>query len=332
MRRTSTPMALAAAMVTASLSLSLSSDAAAFSHVVSQGENLAQIAIRFYGTPRFEAAIAGANALDAHGGSAIVAGQPLEVPAPAHHRVKEGETWFGLARVFLGDPKRAETLARANGAVAWVPPVENQEVEIPAVVAHIAAEGETIPSLAQRYLGDINKAWELDIYNGRETKQKLLRGDVVLVPLIDLSLTQEGKKAAREAAERTRTEGGGQAYEAQRHAEADIPPLLADVRAGRYVDAVSKGNRLLGSGELTRPQLASIHRALLEAYVALEASGLAAGACAAWKINAGAENVKLDARSVSPKIRAACNNSTAATSPPAATPTPTTSSTAAAPK
>jgi LysM repeat protein len=288
------------------LVLAAPSDARGFTHVVSQGETLAQIAIRFYGTPRFEAAIAGANALDAHGGSAIVPGQPLEIPAPSHHRVKDGDTWFSLARTYLGDPKRAETLARANGAVAWVPPVDNQEIEIPAVVAHIAGDGETMPGLAQRYLGDPNRAWELDLYNGRETKQKLLRGEVVLVPLIELSLTEEGKKAARAAAERTRSEGGGQTYEAQRRAEADIPPLLADVRAGRYVDAVAKGNRLLGSGELTRPQLASIHRALLEAYVALDAPGLAAGSCAAWKANAATE-VRLDARMVSPKIRAACS-------------------------
>ncbi len=287
------------------LALLAPSDAAAFDHVVSSGETLAQLAIRFYGTPRFEAAIAGANALDVHGGSAIVSGQPLMIPAPAHHRVKEGETWFGLARTLLGDPKRAEILARANGAVPWVPPIEGQEIEVPAVVAHIAAEVDTMPGLAGRYLGDANKAWELDAYNGRDGKGPLRRGDVVLVPLIDLSLTEEGKKAARFAADRERTEGGGQAYEAQRHAETDIPPLLADVRAGRYVDAVAKGNRLLGSGELTRPQLASIHRALLEAYVALEAAGLAAGSCAAWRANAGAE-VRLDARTVSPKIRAAC--------------------------
>jgi LysM repeat protein len=277
----------------------------AFTHVVSQGETLAQLAIKVYGTPRFETAIAGANALDAHGGSAVVPGQPIEIPAPAHHRVQEGETWFGLARVFLGDNRRGETLARANNAVAWVPPVPNQEIEIPAVVAHIAAEGETVAGLANRYLGDINKAWVLDAYNFRKGDQKLLRGDVVLVPLLDLGLTEEGKKEARAAAERTRTEGGGQAFEAQRRAESDIPPLLADVRAGRYVDAVSKGNKLLGSGELTKPQLATIHRALLEAYVALEAHGQAAGACAAWKTNLGAEP-KLDPKTTSPKIRAAC--------------------------
>lgn len=294
-----------AALFLACASTAVATDAAAFTHVVSQGETLAQIAIKVYGTPRFETAIAGANALDAHGGSAIVAGQPIEIPAPAHHRVQEGETWFGIARVFLGDNRRGEVLARANSAVAWVPPVANQEIEIPAVVAHIAAEGETVAGLAQRYLGDPNKAWVLDAYNFRKGDQKLLRGDIVLVPLLDLALTEEGKKEARAAAERTRSEGGGQAYEAQRRAEADIPPLLSDVRAGRYVDAVAKGNRLLGSGELTKPQLASIHRALLEAYVALEAPGLAAGSCAAWKANSGTD-VRLDARSTSPKIRATC--------------------------
>lgn len=283
----------------------VTSDAGAFTHVVSQGENLAQMAIKFYGTPRFETALVGANALDAHGGSAIVAGQPIEIPAPSHHRVAEHETWAELARIYLGDAKRAETLASANGGVSWVQPAVGQEIEVPAVVAHIAAEGEAMPQLAQRYLGDANKAWQLDGYNNRKGDQKLLRGDVVLVPLADLSLTEEGKKAARAAAERIRTEGGGHAYEAQRRAEAEIPPLLADVRAGRYVDAVAKGNRLLGSGDLTKPQLSSIHRALLEAYVALDAAGLAAGACAAYRANSpGAPS--FDPKLVSPKIRSAC--------------------------
>lgn len=298
-------LARTAAVALAFGSMLTASDASAFGHVVSQGETLAQIALRFYGSPRFEAAIAGANSLDVHGGSAIVAGQPLEIPAPSYYRVKEGETWFGIARMYLGDPKRAETLARANGAVAWIPPGLDQEIMIPAVVAHIAAAEDTVSTLAQRYINDINRGWELDIYNGRDPKQKLMRGEVVLVPLVDLSLTEEGKKAARRAADRTRSESAGQAFDAQRRAEADIPTLLLDIRGGRYVDAVGKGNRLLAMGDLTRPQLATIHRALLEAYVALEAPGLAAGACSAWKANVNGEP-KLDPRSVSPKIRAAC--------------------------
>jgi LysM repeat protein len=298
-----TPRVIAVALLFAA---GVSTDeASAYTHVVSEGETLAQIAIRVYGTARYESAIASANALDAHGGSAIVRGLPLEIPAPSHYRAKAGDTWSDLASTFLGDAKRGDTLARANGAVSWVPPVPNQEIEIPAVVPHIVAEGETMPTLAQRYLGDMNKAWELDAYNGRKGQQKLVRGDIVLVPLPHLRLTAEGKRDARRAAERTRSEGGGEAYQAQRNAEAEIPPLLADIRAGRYVDAVAKGNRLLGSGELTMPQNAAIHRALLEAYVALEAPGLAAGACAAYRESAE-ETVRLDPRTTSPKIRAAC--------------------------
>lgn len=289
------------------LSLTVAADAGAFTHVVSPGETLAQIAIRFYGTPRFEAAIIGANSLDAHGASAIIPGQPLEIPAPSHHRVVEGETWFTLSSKFLGDAKRADVLARANRTVAWTPPVEDQEIEIPAVIAHNVGDDENLTTISQRYYNDANKSWTIAIYNGGDDKKKFVRGEVVLVPLPDLSLTEEGKKAARLAAERTRTEGGGQAYEVQKRGEADIPPLLADIRGGRYIDAVAKGNRLLGSGELTRPQLATIHRALLEAYVALDATGLATAACAAWRANVpSGEPVKLDARSVSPKIRAAC--------------------------
>ena len=297
------------AAVVLALSMAMAStDASAFTHVVSQGETLAQMAIKFYGSARFETALVGANALDAHGGSAIVAGQPLEIPAPSHHRVAQSETWAELARIYLGDAKRAETLARANGGVSWVQPAVGQEIEVPAIVAHIAAESDTMAALALRYLGDMNKAWELDAYNGRKGEQKLLRGDIVLVPLLDVSLTEEGKKAARLAAERIRTEGSGQAYEAQRRAEADIPPLLSDVRAGRYLDAVAKGNRLLGSGDLTKPQLATIHRALLDAYVALDAHGLAAGACVAWRTHANPAETNLDARAVSPKVRAACGS------------------------
>ena len=304
--RTRKPALLAVLALSMALLATDAGDASAFTHVVSQGDTLAQIAINFYGTARFETALVGANALDAHGGSAIVPGQPLEIPAPAHHRVEANETWAELARVHLGDAKRAETLAHANGGVSWVQPSTGQEIEIPAVVAHIAAEDETVPQIAQRYLGDMNKGWELDAYNGRKGDQKLSRGDVILVPLAEISLTEEGKKAARLAAERIRTEGSGQAYEAQRKAEADLPPLLADVRAGRYLDAVAKGNRLLGSGELTRPQLATIHRALVDAYVALDAHGLAAGACLAWRSNAKPSESRMDPRMVSPKIRAAC--------------------------
>ena len=87
----------------------------AFQHVVTNNETLAQIALRYYGSSRFEAAIVGANALDAYGGSAIMAGQPLEIPAPSHHRTKEGDTWFSLARSLAAQATR--TCARSSSCI-----------------------------------------------------------------------------------------------------------------------------------------------------------------------------------------------------------------------
>lgn len=279
-------------------------DAAAFSHVVKPGETLAQIAERVYGDARREVALVGANALDAQGGTVIAPGMRLEVPAPGHHTVMQGESWADLALSWLGtsDGPRTEVLSHANKGVPWVPPVEGQEIEIPAVISYLAGEGETINSIAQRFWGDPNRGWELNFYNRREGIG-VKRGEVVLVPMPGLRLTEAGKAEARVAAERDGA-SGGLALELQRKGDSELPQLLADVRYGRYAEAVARGNRLLGGGALTHPQLATVHRALLEAYVALDAKAAAGAACAAWMSND--PSATLDPVRVSPKIRVAC--------------------------
>ncbi len=297
-----------------------------FPHTMQSGETLAQLAIVMYGSARFEAVLVGANGLDSHG-SATISGMRIEIPAPSHHRVVEGETWLDLSERFLGDRRRADYIAKVNAAVAWIPPSIAQEVEVPAVLVHLGGDDEKMSGIAARYLGNANRYWELNAYNfrkndGSKKADEVTHGEVVLVPLFDLALTEEGKRAARKSGQRVSSEGGGEAHEAQKRGEVEIPPLLADVHGGRYVDAVARGNRLLGSGDLTRAQLAVIHRALLESYVALDAWGAAVGACTAWRTaleshtredgtkdgraGAAAPRWELDPRTVSPKIRAAC--------------------------
>lgn len=282
-----------------------SSSVDAFIHIVKRSETLAQIADHMYGDSRREAVLVGANALDVQGGTVIAPGMRLDVPAPGHHTVLQGETWTDLALSWLGtsDVPRAELLAEANKGVPWVPPVGGQEIEIPAVVTYIAGDAETVNSIAQRFWGDANRGWELNRYNGR-AGVAVKRGEVVLVPMLGLKLTEAGKSAARAAAERDGA-SGGMALELQRKTDAELPQLLTDVRSGRYAEAVARGNRLLGAGALTHPQLAVLHRALLEAYVAIDARAAAAAACAAWRSNE--PNPVLDPARVSPKIRAACD-------------------------
>lgn len=281
-----------------------SSQASAFAHIVKPGETLAQIAERIYGDSRRETVLVGANALDTQGGTVIGAGMRLEVPAAGHHTVMQGETWAELALSWLGrdDMARTELLAHDNKGVPWVPPVEGQEIEIPAVVTYIAGEGETVNTIAARFWGDPNRGWELNAYNRRQGVL-IRRGEVVLVAMPGLKLTEVGRAEARAAAERDGA-SGGLALEHQRKADAELPQLLADVRYGRYAEAVARGNRLLGGGALTHPQLAVLHRALLEAYVALDARAAASAACAAWRSNDPAAT--LDPVRTSPKTRAAC--------------------------
>jgi hypothetical protein len=283
---------------------SASARAEAFSHIVRPSETLAQIAERVYGDARLEVALVGANALDSQGGTIIVPGMRLEVPAPGHHTLLQGETWAELSVAWLGtaDVARTDVLAKANRGVPWVPPVEGQEIEIPAIISYMAGDGETVNSVAGRFWGDPNRGWELNSYNKREGVT-VKRGEVVLVPMLNLHLTESGKAEARAAAERDGA-SGGLALETQRRADAELPQLLADVRYGRYAEAVARGNKVLGAGAMTRPQMAVVYRALLEAYVALDAKASAAAACTAWMSNDPAAT--LDPVRVSPKIRSAC--------------------------
>jgi hypothetical protein len=190
-----------------------------------------------------------------------------------------------------------------NHAVAWVDPPTGLAVEIPAVIAHIAAEGDTSGSVAGRYWGDANRAWELNVFNGRH-EAPLRRGEIVLVWLPDLTLTEAGKGEALLSTGRSATESDTGRLDVQRRADADLPLLMEDVRSGQYVGAVARGNRILASGPLTRPELALLYRALLEAYVALGADPEATAACASFRAND--PNPRLDPSLTSPKIRAAC--------------------------
>jgi len=282
-------------------------DASGFTHVVQQGDTLASIAERYYGLIQHEKLLVAANALDSQGGTPIVPGMRLEVPAVSHRRVKTGDTWSALAVSLLGAAHRADVLSMANGSSPWLPPPDGAEIVVPYNLPVIVGSGDTIVTIAQKYMGDPNKAWVLDHYNGFKGR-RLHPGDVVLVPLTELALTEDGRKAVVDGNPLVCSQAGGETRQLQRRVQTEIPALIADVRSGRYVDAVSRANRFLASpGQLTSEQVAIVHRQLLEAYAALDAPGLASAACAEWrKLDTSA---KLDPVTMSPKLIEACQRS-----------------------
>lgn len=276
--------------------------AQAFPLVVQSGDTLAGIAQRVYGRVENEGLLVSANGLDIGSGIAIVPGMRLEVPAAAYRRTSYGDTWPALATVLLGAPNRAAVLAFANDSKPWLLPIDNAEILVPYNLRYVAAGGETLVDVAERFLRNKKRAWMLAEYNG--TQDVLLRpGQVVLVPLTELQLTEAGRDAARKA-----LEGSGDAARERRAqqiaASEEIPALLGDVRAGRYAEVIARGVFLLAGSALTTPQRASVQRQLLEAYTALGATGRAVEACREWR--KAAPRVQLDPVELSPKLLGAC--------------------------
>jgi hypothetical protein len=274
----------------------------AFPLVVQSGDTLAGIAQRVYGRVENEGLLVSANGLDVGSGIAIVPGMRLEVPAAAYRRTSYGDTWPALATVLLGAPNRAAVLAFANESKPWLLPTDNAEILVPYNLRYVAAGGETLVDVAERFLRNKKRAWMLAEYNG--VRDVLLGpGQVVLVPLTELSLTEAGRDAARKA-----LEGSGEAARERRDqqlaAAEEIPTLLGDVRAGRYAEVIARGVSLLAGSALTTPQRASVQRQLLEAYTALGATGRAIEACREWR--KAAPRAQLDPVELSPKLLDAC--------------------------
>lgn len=276
--------------------------ARAFPLVVQSGDTLAGIAQRMYGRVEYERLLVSANGLEPHGGIAIVPGMRLEIPALAYRRVAPGDTWAGLATTFLGSPARAPVLAFANDSKPWLAPTENAEIVVPYNLRFVAEGGENILDVAERFLGSKKSGWLVAGYNGVDD-MVLETGQLLLIPLSDLQLTAEGRRAAQRALEGWGAFGGERRAE-QAAAGAELPALLADVRTGRYAEAVARGVSLLVGSSLTTPQRASVHRQLLEAYAALGAMGRAADSCREWR--KAAPRAAIDPVLMSPKLVAAC--------------------------
>jgi hypothetical protein len=132
---------------------------------------------------------------------------------------------------------------------------------------------------------------------------RIERGQVVLVPLFDLRLAGEGRVEASEAF--AHAAGGGVPKAAQDEVESSLPQLIGQVKKAEFAEAVSLGNRLLGTQSLTSTQVVTIQKELAVAYVALERTDLAeASFRAALALQ---PNLELDTVRTSPRVLEAFN-------------------------
>ena len=181
-----------------------------------------------------------------------------------------------MAERYYGDAARAPILMKANEAKPGLAPDEGAQLLIPYPVRHVLKQAETLLSVADQYYTNRDELRSLRTFN--LGKGRIIRGHIVLVPLFDLVLSDEGKSRLESAT--GEHIDMGEARSAQAQIDHQLPALREAVQEGRFVEAVALGNQLLGSGQLTGYQEISIERELASAYMALAREDLAVQAFA----------------------------------------------------
>lgn len=294
-------------LISLSLTMALASFAtgahaqAVYTHAVQEGDTLASIAQRYYGDPTRESVLREANRMKGAGVNGLVPGSWIFIPMVTFYQVSEDETWKSIAARLYGREARAATLIEANNGNRKVEPDQGAELLVPYPLRHVVAPGETLAKIARLYMPD--SPLSLKRLRRFNAGARVERGRVVLVPLFDLRLAGEGRAEASDAF--ARAAGGGTAKEAQDEIESSLPELIEQGQQARFAEAVSLGNRLLGTQSLTSTQVVTIQKELAVAYVALERNDLAeASFRAALALQ---PNLELDTVRTSPRVLEAFN-------------------------
>ncbi|QQR91952.1 MAG: hypothetical protein IPJ88_03330 [Myxococcales bacterium] len=255
------------------------------------------MAQRFYGDTSYEKILVAANGLNSNGGSAIVVGLQLIVPYSYYHPVEHGESWTRLAERFYGDGKRANVLMASNSGSPDKQPEEGSQLLIPFAVRHIADQRDDLAKISLRYYGSKSQAASLRRFNSIP-RNRLARGQIVLVPLAELTLSDQGKKYIQEQSGSDLAAGDLRAL--QEKLSERLPKLREDVRRGKYIAALALGHEMLGSGALAVSQRIAVLKELATVYVALDEHDMAVKFFArALRLR---PDLELDTAKTSPKV------------------------------
>ena len=307
-------MKVVASLVVAGALLLAASAASAkvVTYTARAGDTPESIAADYYGNRSLAIFISDGNGLER--GARIRPGQRVRIPTAFRYRVRHGDTLQGLAQRFLEDRRRAPFLAQLSGLKVSDKLREGQELLIPFLEAHRAAAPESLSSVARTFYGDSSKAKMLAEFNFRSAPM-LAKGEKLLVPVSRVRIRavrllpapQRSPKAKGAAPVPMLTAAPvkeAQAREAELAERVGGELTVAEkaYQDGDYSDVPGQLDKIITVEDPSEAQLAEIFKLKAMAYVALGMDELAVNAFR--EVIARKPELKLDAATVSPKIRA----------------------------
>ncbi|HJQ99302.1 MAG TPA: hypothetical protein VJ826_13395 [Candidatus Polarisedimenticolaceae bacterium] len=263
---------------------------------VRAGDTAASIAAAQYGDPRLGNLLLAYNE---RAPGALSRGEKLAIPRCRTHRAAKGETWPGLADIWLGRSSHGPILAELNGVPADRALRTGERLVIPIVIEHRLASKESLSSLATRFYGDPRKARILQSFNRIPSGKSPAPGTVIAIP-ITAFVTKETRPAAVVVASAPPSPTPV--------VPALVPQFVAPLRAAEIDFVYGDYERAKAALDQLRGPVASsgspadqreLSRLLAFTYVALDRK---ADACAAYA-SGPLPPLDLDPDLVSPKIR-----------------------------
>lgn len=245
--------------------------ASAWTHVAQAGENLEQLARRYYGKPELSHVIRAANGFVYPDNGSLTQGESVKVPEVYVHRFADGDSWADLAAKYLGTARRGLFLAKMNNFEFEKVPATGTLIKIPYHLKHIFAPGESLKTVTKLYYGKRQPPSWISKYNFTK-KRRFGRGEALIIPLVELEFTPEERERIEE--ERASRYSARDADD-QKEAIKGIAELKSTFEAGKYVEMIAIAERLRGKGRLTIPQQIGVYMYLAFAYVALAEKDLA---------------------------------------------------------
>lgn len=150
-------------------------------------------------------------------------GQKLRIPVQREITTSPGDTFATLAEAYLGDPRRAQFLAEANGLNSDDSLAAGTPLIVPFTVTHTTENKETLASIATTYFGDAKLATAIQTYNFLD-KNTIEKAETITVPSIGVKVhpsriaPPDAEAKARRDRRRDNTKLAASAIPAARHA------------------------------------------------------------------------------------------------------------------